>query len=71
MAKATRSFIPANKTAPPLEQQRQIAEQTAAFLAKGGSIQQVANGVSGQTSLGGPRLAPSATDVKTTATKAP
>ncbi len=69
MAKATRSFIPANKTAPPLEQQRQIAEQTAAFLAKGGSIQQVANGVSGQTSLGGPRLAPSAADTKPTDTK--
>jgi hypothetical protein len=60
MTKTARSFIPANKTAPPIEQQRQIAMQTEAFLAKGGQIQQIPNGVSGQMALGGPSLRPAA-----------
>lgn len=54
MAKPTRTISHAKHAAPPLEQQREIAEQTAAFLAKGGAIQQIPNGVSGQPKLGGP-----------------
>jgi len=53
MSKPTRAFTQANRPAPPIEQQRLIAEQTAAFLAKGGAIQQIPNGVSGQPRLGG------------------
>lgn len=41
--------ITRNRTAPPpIEQQRAIAEQTEAFLAGGGTIQRIPNGVSGQ-----------------------
>ncbi len=56
MAKPTRTITHAKQSAPPLVQQRQIAEQTAAFLAGGGTIQQIPNGVSGQPKLGGPSL---------------
>ena len=56
MSKPTRAFTQTSRTAPPLQHQRAIAEQTAAFLAKGGTIQQIPNGVSGQPKLGGPML---------------
>lgn len=56
MAKPTRTISHAKQSAPPLEQQREIAAQTAAFLARGGAIQQIPNGVSGQPKLGGPSL---------------
>ena len=44
------------RAAPPLEQQRLIAEQTAAFLEKGNRIQVIPRGVSGQPKLGGPQM---------------
>lgn len=56
MAKITRTVSHAKQSAPPLDQQREIAAQTAAFLARGGEIQQIPNGVSGQPKLGGPNL---------------
>ncbi|MDB6063004.1 MAG: hypothetical protein JWM78_3107 [Verrucomicrobiaceae bacterium] len=56
MAKANKVFTQTNKAAPPIQHQRAIAEQTAAFLAGGGKIQQIPNGVSGQAKLGGPKL---------------
>lgn len=56
MAKPTHTVSHAKQSAPPLEQQREIAAQTAAFLAGGGTIQQIPNGVSGQPKLGGPSL---------------
>lgn len=56
MAKPTRTVSHAKQVAPPFEQQREIAAQTAAFLAGGGTIQQIPNGVSGQPKLGGPSL---------------
>lgn len=65
MTKATKSFTQTNKTPPPIQHQRAIAEQTEAFLAKGGKIQQIPNGVSGQPKLGGPSL--SATSAATEA----
>ncbi len=43
------------KTPAASETSESIAEQTAAFLKSGGQIEEVANGVSGQTSLSGPR----------------
>ncbi|MDX9875748.1 MAG: hypothetical protein RBS88_12630 [Spongiibacteraceae bacterium] len=39
-------------SAPPIAQQQEIAEQTAAFLARGGKVQQIPSGVSGQQHLG-------------------
>lgn len=42
---------------PPFAQQQAIAAQTEAFLAKGGEIQHIPNGVSGQVLTGGPRSA--------------
>ncbi len=54
MAKPTRTISHNKQSAPPLAQQRLIADQTAAFLAGGGAIQQIPNGVSGQAKLGGP-----------------
>jgi len=54
MAKPTRIISHSKQITPPLAQQRLIAEQTEAFLAGGGKIQQVPNGVSGQSKLGGP-----------------
>ena len=54
MAKSDRVFPRKAQSPPPLEQQLQIVDQTAAFLAKGGAIQQIPNGVSGQPKLGGP-----------------
>lgn len=56
MAKASRAFTNANASVSPGQQQRMIAEQTAAFLAGGGHIQQIPKGVSGQPRLGGPQL---------------
>lgn len=56
MAKTTRTVSHAKQSAPPLEQQREIASQTEAFLARGGAIQQIPNGVSGQPKLGGPSI---------------
>jgi len=56
MSKPTKAFTQTSRTAPPLQHQRAIAEQTEAFLAKGGKIQQIPNGVSGQPKLGGPSL---------------
>lgn len=57
MSKTSRTISHAKHAAPPLEQQREIAKQTADFLASGGEIQQIPNGVSGQPKLGGPSYA--------------
>jgi hypothetical protein len=46
----------AGRAIPPVEQQRLIAEQTEAFLAKGNRILQIPRGVSGQPKLGGPQV---------------
>lgn len=54
MAKASREFIQSNRSVPPVEQQRVIAEKTAAFLAAGGQIQQIPKGVSGYPKPGTP-----------------
>ncbi|MCG3171703.1 MAG: hypothetical protein CALGDGBN_03344 [Pseudomonadales bacterium] len=54
MAKPARVYTQGNAVPSAAEQQRQIAEQTAAFLAGGGRIQQIPRGVSGQPRLGGP-----------------
>jgi len=61
MAKSSRPFTRTHGAAvSPPEQHRFIAEQTEAFLAAGGRIQQIARGVSGN-----PRLAaPPAPDAK-------
>lgn len=48
MAKYDKPITRSRTPAPPLEQQRAIAAQTEAFLASGGTIQQIPNGVSGQ-----------------------
>lgn len=61
MTKITRTVSHAKHSAPPLDQQREIAAQTAAFLARGGEIQQIPNGVSGQPKLGGPALSAATT----------
>ena len=58
MAMASRPFTKANAGVPAPEQQRMIAEQTAAFLASGGQIQRIPRGVSGQAKLGGPQMPP-------------
>lgn len=60
MAKPNRTVSHSKQSAPPLEQQREIAKQTAAFLARGGEIKQIPNGVSGQSKLGGPMFTASA-----------
>jgi len=57
MSKNNRAFTSTNRMPPSVAQQREIAAQTEAFLAKGGEIQQIPNGVSGQPKLGGPSLA--------------
>lgn len=54
MSKNSRTISHAKHSPPPVQQQREIAAQTAAFLAGGGEIQQIPNGVSGQPKLGGP-----------------
>lgn len=54
MAKASREFTHSNRSVPPVEQQRVIAEKTAAFLAGGGQIQQIPKGVSGYPKPGSP-----------------
>jgi hypothetical protein len=54
-ANRERAFTQSSRPAPPLDQQRVIAEQTEAFLARGGEIQQIPNGVSGQVGFGAPR----------------
>ena len=56
MAMANRPFSKAGAGVPAPEQQRMIAEQTAAFLASGGQIQRIPRGVSGQAKLGGPQM---------------
>ena len=56
MAKPSRSSIQANAAVPTAEHQRIIAEKTAAFLAGGGEIQQLPQGVSGYSKLGGPQV---------------
>ena len=56
MAKPSRSSTQANMAVPTAEQQRIIAEKTAAFLAGGGEIQRIPKGVSGYTKLGGPQI---------------
>ncbi len=56
MTKLNRTVSHAKHSAPPFHQQREIAVQTAAFLANGGKIQQIPSGVSGQPKLGGPSL---------------
>lgn len=43
------------KPAPATETSLSIEEQTKAFLAQGGAIQQIPKGVSGQTNFSGPR----------------
>lgn len=57
MSKQSKPFPQTGRAAPPIQHQRAIAEQTEAFLASGGKIQQIPNGVSGQPKLGGPSLA--------------
>lgn len=52
MSRTMRPIIRSHISAPPIALQRAIAEQTAAFLAGGGKIQQIPNGVSGQPHLG-------------------
>jgi hypothetical protein len=69
MAKASRPYSRATPGAPPLEQQRLIAEQTAAFLTRGGQIQRIPRGVSGQPQLGGPQF--SSIDTNAAAEPAP
>ena len=56
MTKPNRTISQAKQSPPPLAQQREIAAQTAAFLAGGGTIQQIPRGISGQPKLGGPSL---------------
>jgi hypothetical protein len=56
-ANRERAFTQASRPAPPLDQQHAIAAQTEAFLAKGGEIQKIPNGVSGQVAFGAPRPA--------------
>jgi hypothetical protein len=58
MSKAPSSSFRSSRTAPapPVDRQRQIAEQTAAFLAQGNRITQIPHGVSGQPKLGGPKM---------------
>lgn len=56
MTKPTKAFTQTSRAAPPLEHQRAIAAQTEAFLAGGGAITQIPNGVSGQAKLGGPQM---------------
>jgi hypothetical protein len=75
-ANRDRAFTQSSRPAPPLDQQRVIAEQTEAFLAKGGAIQQIPNGVSGQVGFGAPRsaaaiAAAAAATAAATATTAP
>ena len=55
-ANRERAFTQASRPAPPLDQQRAIAAQTEAFLAKGGEIQKIPNGVSGQLAFGAPLM---------------
>lgn len=62
MSKQSKPFPQTGRAAPPIQHQRAIAEQTAAFLAKGGSIQQVPSGVSGQPKLGGPSFVAAAAE---------
>ena len=66
MAKSDRVFPRTAQSPPPFMQQRQIAEQTAAFLAKGGEIQRIPNGVSGQPKLGGPTFTITGAAIKAT-----
>lgn len=55
-AAATQKRItPKGRPAPPIEARRLIEEQTAAFLRRGGEIQNIPNGVTGQPNLVGPR----------------
>jgi hypothetical protein len=54
MAKPFKAFTRSTTAAHPVEQKLKIAEQTAAFLSSGGTIQQIPRGFSGQPSLGGP-----------------
>jgi hypothetical protein len=56
MAVPSRPFNKSSTGVPAPELQRQIAEQTAAFLAGGGEIQRIPRGVSGQPKLGGPQF---------------
>ena len=62
MSKQSKPFPQTGRAAPPVQHQRAIAEQTAAFLAKGGSIQQIPSGVSGQPKLGGPSFVAAAAE---------
>lgn len=55
MPSAQRKSSAKRKTDDAVETSNSIAEQTAAFLKSGGSIEQVPSGVSGQTNLGGPK----------------
>jgi hypothetical protein len=64
MSKQPKPFPQTSRTAPPIQHQRAIAEQTAAFLASGGKIQQIPNGVSGQPKLGGPSMTAAANEKK-------
>lgn len=55
MSKTTTSRARNRVAPPPVAEQRAIAEQTAAFLARGGKIQQIPRGVSGMQLVGGSR----------------
>lgn len=64
MAMASKPFTKSASGVAAPEQQRMIAEQTAAFLAGGGQIQCIPRGVSGQPRLGGPQFSAQAQPVK-------
>jgi hypothetical protein len=70
MAKPFKAFTRSTTAAHPVEQKLKIAEQTAAFLSSGGTIQQIPRGFSGQPSLGGPSYPPR-TETRTGDDKAP
>ena len=58
MANSSRPFTKSSARSPATEQQSSIAQQTAEFLQRGGKIQHVERGVSGQPKLGGPQAKP-------------
>ncbi|MDT8397134.1 MAG: hypothetical protein RQ899_00765 [Pseudomonadales bacterium] len=51
----TRKAEPKKNNAHPRETSQSIEEQTARFLASGGTIQEIPRGVSGQVATSGPR----------------
>lgn len=65
MSKPTKGFTRSTTAAHPVNEKLRIAEQTAAFLSSGGTIQQIPRGLSGQPGLSGgsyPRANPRGTE---------